>query len=278
MAKKGSGESWLIFPSVHSTEHSQAVEDALVKKAQELFGEIEGENFKFFLLTGGFLGSFGFTYSSVRYWPGTIRPEAKKSSRRPVIDAVFSCLAIYLSGLVAYQTDYDQAYAEILDVLEKAGRPDLADIVEEKLPFVSMPPKQMLKEGQTPVTPYYLIKNDEEILLAELYPSVQLTEIVDSIRSRYMVFFSYQGFTAYGFFDNLPENARFGFGTPAKNFEGMPDENGILQFIEKDVENLKDLFVALVIAHSNSMLMQYKIEDYESLLNKILEYKMEEVK
>ena len=270
---------WLIFPSVHSDIHSQEVEDALIKKAQELFGEQqEGENFKFFLLTGSFLGAFGYTYSTVRYWPGTIRPESKKSGRRPVLDAVFSCISIYLSGLVTYQTDYDQAYAEIKEVLEKSGRPDLAEIVEEKLPFVSMPPKQMLKEGQTPVTPYYIIRNDEDLLLAELYPSVQLTEVVDSIRSRYTVFFSYQGYTAFGFFDNLPENARFGFGTPAKNFDKTPDEKGVMEFISKDVETLKDLFVALITAHQNSMLMQYKIEDYESLLNKILEYKMEEIK
>jgi hypothetical protein len=276
MAKKS---DWLLFPTVHSPEHSVAVEDALVKKAQELFGEREGgENFKFFLLTGGFLGAFGFTYSTIRYWPGTIKPETKKSGRRPVLDAVFSCISIYLSGLVAYQTDYDQAYNEIREVLLKNNRPDLADIIEEKQPFVSMPPRQMLKEGQTPVTPYYVIKNDEDLLLAELYPSVQLTEIVESIRSRYLVYFSAGGYSAFGFFDNLPENARFGFGAAPKTYEGDPDEKSLINFIEKDVESLKDLFVAFITANSNSMLMQYKIEDYESLLNKILEYKMEEVK
>jgi hypothetical protein len=277
MAKKD--KDWLIFPSVHSELHAQEVEDALVKKAQELFGEQEGgENFKFFLLTGGFLGAFGFTYSSLRYWPGSIRPETKKSGRRPVLDAVFSCISIYLSGLVSYQTDYDQAYAEIKQILEKNNRQDLAEIIEEKLPFVSMPPRQMLKDGQTPVTPYYVIRNDEDMLLAELYASVQLTEIVDSIRSRYLVFFSYQGYTAFGFFDNLPENARFGFGTTPKTYDKNPDEKSLVEFIEKDVDTLKDLFVAFITAHSNSMLMQYKIEDYESLLNKILEYKMEEAK
>ncbi len=272
-------KDWLIFPSVHSEIHSAEVEDALVKKAQELFGEQEGgENFKFFLLTGGFLGAFGFTYSTIRYWPGTIRPETKKSGRRPVLDAVFSCISIYLSGLVPYQTDYDQAYNEIKMVLEKNNRPDLAEIIEEKQPFVSMPPKQMLKEGQTPVTPYYVIKNDEDLLLAELYPSVQLTEIVESIRSRYLMFFQNQGYSSFGFFDNLPENARFGFGAPPKIYTGDPDEKSLINFINNDVETLKDLFVAFITAHSNSMLMQYKIEDYESLLNKILEYKMEEAK
>ncbi len=271
-------KNWLIFPEVHSELHSPGVETAIIKKAQQLFHE--GDDFKFFLLSGNFMGAFGYVYSAVRQWPGTIRPEAaalKKSGRRPVLDATFACLSIYLSGLVNYQTDYNIAYDEIREVLDKSGRPDLAEIVEEKLPFVSMPPKQMLKEGQTPVSPYYVIKNDEELVLGELYPSVQLTEIVESIRSRYFVFYSSQGYTAFGFFDTLPENARFGFGTPPKVYEGDPEDAQLLNFIDKEVETVKDLFSTFIAAHTNSMLIQYKIEDYESLLNKILEYNMEEV-
>jgi hypothetical protein len=269
MAKK---QNWLIFPSVHSERHSEKVEAALLAKAQELFGE--DESFKFFLLTGNFLGTHGYTYSALRQWPGAIKPESGKS-RRPVLDAQFACLSIYLSGLVSMQVDYNEIYKELMVVLEKSGREDLADIVEEKLPFVSMPPKQMLKEGQTPITPYYIIKNDDDMLLGEMYPSVQLTEIAETIRSRYFVFFSYQGFSAFGFFDNLPEVTHFGFGVVPKEFDKTQDEDGITEFIEKDVENLKDLFAAFITVYNNSLMIQYMIDDYESLLNRILEYKME---
>lgn len=276
MAKKS--KDWLIFPEVHSELHSEAVESALIKKAQEIFGKGDGDDtFKFFLLTGNFLGTHGFTYSAVRYWPGAVKPESKKSGRRPVLDATFSCIAIYLSGLVNYQADYDAAYEEIKNLLENNGRPDLAEIISEKLPFVSLPPKEMLKEGQTPVTPYYLIKHDEQMLLAELYSSVQLTEIAESIRSRYFVFFSHEGYSAFGFFDNLPEHASFGFDTPPREFEGEPDEQAIIDFINNDCSSLKDLFSAFISVYNNGFLIQYKIDDYESLLTKILEYNMEEL-
>jgi len=270
MAKKE--KNWLIFPSVHSESHSDAVEAAMLAKAQTLFGE--DESFKFFLLTGNFLGTHGYTYSALRQWPGAIKPESTKS-RRPVLDAQFACLSIYLSGLVSMQGDYNQVYKDLMGVLQKSGREDLADIVEEKLPFVSMPPKQMLKEGQTPISPYYVIKMDDDMLLGELYPSVQLTELAESIRSRYFVFFSFQGFSAFGFFDNLPDVRKFGFNATPKEFEGTPDEAGIMAFIEKDVENLKDLFSAFVTVYNNSLMIQYKIDDYESLLDRILETKME---
>ena len=273
MVNKNENDFSLIFPEVHSDINSDSLEDALVNKAQELIG---ADKEKFFFLTGGFLGTFGFTYSSFRYWPGTVKP-GTSSTKRPLLDAIFSCISVYLSGLVGYQTDYDFAYSEIKELLESSGRPDLAEIVDDKLPFISLPPRQMLKEGQTPVSPYYLIKNDEDILLGELYPSVQLTALADSIRSRYFVFFMYQGYSTFGFFDNLPENARFGFNTAPKMFDESPEEENLIRFIDEEVETLKDLFVAFIHVHTNSYLTQYKIEDYETLLNKILEYNMEEI-
>ncbi|MHA1998050.1 MAG: hypothetical protein ACTSU9_08020 [Promethearchaeota archaeon] len=245
----------------------------MINKAQELIDE--GEKFKFFFLTGNYLGTFGYAYSTVRYWPGAIKPESSKS-RRSILDATFACLSVYLAGLVSYTTEYMFAYDEIKEILEASGRPDLIEIVDEKLPFVSMPPKQMLKEGQTPISPYYLIKSDQEITLGEIYPSVQLTEIAEkNIRSRYFCFFQYQGYSCFGFFDTLPEKARFGFNTPPKVFEKDPTEENIIDFINNDVETLKDLFVIFISIYNNSYLTQYEIENYETLLNKILQFNME---
>ncbi|MHA1372302.1 MAG: hypothetical protein ACTSRA_21595 [Promethearchaeota archaeon] len=266
-------KKWLIFPTMHSTNHSEAIESAIIEKSHELLGE--GKSFKFFFLTGNYLGSRAFAYSAVRYWPGAMKPESIRSSRRPVLDATFACLSVYLTGLVSYQTEYLYAYDEIKDILEKNDRPDLVEIIEEKLPFVSLPPKQMLKEGQSPISPYYLIRSDEDLLLAELYPSVQLTEIIDKIRSRYITFFNYQGYNCFGYFDNLPENARFGFNTKPKEYNDIPDEESIINFITKEVETLKDLFVIFITAYNNAFLTQYLLDDYESLLNKVLEFNME---
>ncbi|MFX0099574.1 MAG: hypothetical protein ACFFCS_08330 [Candidatus Hodarchaeota archaeon] len=273
MAKKDTKKSWLIFPDVHSEENNDEIEEALVAKAHELMGE--GDSFKFFFLTGNYLGVKGYAYSTFRHWPGALKPGASKT-RRPILDATFSCLSVYLSGLVSYTTDFKYAHDEIKDILDKTGRSDLVEIVEEKLPFATLPPKEMLKEGQTPISPYYLIKNDEDLLLAELYPSVQLTEIIENIRSRYFCFFNSEtGYNCFGFFDNLPENARFGFNTTPKVFDQVPDEKNILKFIDKEVETLKDLFQIFITIYNNSYLSQYVIEDYESLLNKVLEFDME---
>ncbi|MHA1793768.1 MAG: hypothetical protein ACTSVI_14085 [Promethearchaeota archaeon] len=266
-------DSWLIFPKIHSENHSQEIEDALIEKAHELLGE--GDKFKFFFLTGNYLGAFGYAYSTIRFWPGAIKPESSKS-RRSILDATFACLSVYLAGLVSYTAEYAYAYDEIKEILEAKGRPDLVEIVEEKLPFVSMPPKQMLREGQTPISPYYLIKNDDEIILAELYPSVQLTEIAEKqLRSRYFCFFQFQGYSCFGFFDNIPAKARFGFNTTPKEFKAMPTEENILKFINEEVETLKDLFVIFINIYNNSYLVQYEIENYETLLNKVIQFDIE---
>ncbi|MBD3187672.1 hypothetical protein GF325_12630 [Candidatus Bathyarchaeota archaeon] len=268
-----SKKDWLIYPKIHSKAQSDEIESALTDKAQELIDD--KEKFKFFFLTGNYLGSFGFAYSTIRYWPGAIKPEGSKT-RRSILDATFACLSVYLAGLVSYTSEYMFAYDEIKEILETNGRPDLVDIVDEKLPFVSMPPRQMLKEGQTPISPYYLIKSDQELTLGEIYPSVQLTEIAEkNIRSRYFCFFQHQGYSCFGFFDTLPENARFGFNTGPKEFNKEPTSDEIIKHINEEVETLKDLFVIFITVYNNSYLVQYEIENYETLLNKVLQFNME---
>ena len=90
------------------------------------------------------------------------------------------------------------------------------------------------------------------------------------MKSRFFCFFSYEGYTAFGFFNLLPLSAKFGFEKPAKQFDGVPTTENLIKFID-ECETIKDLFVALITAHNASTLEQFLIEDYETLLNNLLE-------
>lgn len=268
MTKKDK-ESWLIMPKPHSTFNDEVIEDALQTKARELLAT-DSQSLQFMMLSGNFYETKGYAYSAIRDWRGATKPSAS-ARRKPILDATFACLSVYLGSLVNFTIDFFYAYDEIKKILLDQDREDLWIIIEEKLPFVSMPPQEMFPEGlKSPISPYYVIKQDEELLLGELYPSVYLSNIVRSLKSRFFCFFSFMGYTAFGFFNHLPISAKFGFNKEAKTFDDIPNRENLLEFIE-NAETIKDLFVALVNAHNSSMLEQFLIEDYESLLNKILE-------
>jgi hypothetical protein len=135
----------------------------------------------------------------------------------------------------------------------------------------------MLPEGlKSPVSPYFTIKSDNSLVLGELYQSVHLSQIVKNLQSRYFCFFSWEGYTAFGFFDQLPVSANFGFDEEPAIMEGdLPDAESIIKFLD-DSKTIKDLFVALIEAHNASLLAQYLIPDYESLLNRVLEMDAED--
>lgn len=258
---------------MHSTFNDEDVERAFLDKARELIGET---NLNFMFLSGNYFQEKGYAYSAIRAWRGAPKPSQKKGGRKPLLDATFACLSVYLSSMVGYTIDYFFAFDEIKEILVEKGREDLWEVISEKLPFVSLPPLEMLPEGlKSPVTPYYTIKSDENLVLGELYQSVHLSNIVKTLKSRYFTFFSYQGYTCFGFFRHLPLSANFGFNKEPQAFTAdIPSSEEIIKFVE-EARNLKDLFVGFIEAHNASLLEQYLISDYESLLNKVLE--MEEI-
>ena len=266
MAKKK--EKWLIMPQPHSSFNDDSVEDALLGKARELLGNASG--LSFMMLSGNFFETRGYAYSAIRDWKGATKPSTS-SRRKPILDATFACLSVYLGSLVSFQVDFFYAYDEIKKILLDSDREDLWIIIEEKLPFVSLPPQEMFPQNlKSPISPYYVIKQDDDLVLGELYPSVYLSKVVANIKTRFFCFFSYEGYTAFGFFNVLPMDAKFGFDKPSKEFNEIPDSNNLGRFIE-NAENIKDLFVALIQTHNASMVEQFLIPDYESLLNKLLE-------
>ncbi len=274
MGKKDKKE-WLIMPKIHSTFHDENVEQAFLTKAKEIIAPEEELNF--ILISGNYFSEKGFAYSAIRAWRGAAKP-SENAKRKPLLDATFACLSVYLSSLVGYTVDYFYAFDEIKEILLEKGREDLWEIIAEKLPFVALPPAEMLPEGlKSPVSPYYTIKSDNTLVLGELYQSVHLSQIVKNLMSRYFCFFSHEGNTAFGFFDQLPMSANFGFDQEPKIFEGeVPDAESIIKSVNES-GTLKDLFVALIEAHNASLLEQYLIPDYESLLNKVLEMDQEDV-
>ncbi|MBD3350288.1 MAG: hypothetical protein GF364_02270 [Candidatus Lokiarchaeota archaeon] len=262
-------KDWLKMPIPHSTFNDDNVEEALLEKARELIapGDL---NLQFMMLSGNFFETKGYAYSAIRDWRGMTKP-SKNQKRKPILDATFACLSVYLGSLVSFQVDFWYAYDEIKKILIDNDREDLWIIIEEKLPFVSMPPAEMFPEKlKSPISPYYVIKQDEDLCFGELYPSVYLSNIVKSLKSRFFCFFSYQGYTAFGFFNLLPLGAKFGFEKEPKDFEGVPTSENIIEFTN-NCETIKDLYVALITAHNASMLEQFLIEDYETLLNNLLE-------
>lgn len=260
---------WLILPQPHSSFNDDEVESALLEKARELLGA-ESPGLSFMLLSGNFFETKGYAYSAIRDWRGAAKPSTS-SKKKPLLDATFACLSVYLGSLVSFQVDFYFAYDEIKKILQQADREDLWIIIEEKLPFVSLPPQEMFPGNlKSPISPYYVIKQDEELVLGELYPSVHLSKIVSGLKSRFFCFFSYEGYTCFAFFNVLPLSAKFGFGKRPKEFTGVPSSANLVKYVKNSI-NLKDLFVGLIHSHNASMLEQFLIPDYESLLNNLLQ-------
>ncbi|GAB4320794.1 MAG: hypothetical protein Kow0069_24860 [Promethearchaeota archaeon] len=208
-------EKWLQMPKVHSTYNDPEVERAFLSQARKVISE-GSSDLNFMLLTGNYFQEKGYAYSAIRAWRGASKP-SQKSRRKPLMDATFACLSVYLSGLVGYTVDYYYAFDEIKEILAEKGREDLWDILSERIPFVPLPPQEMLPEGlKSPVSPHYTIRADDQLVLGELYQSVHLSQIIKNLKSRYFTFFSYQGYTAFGFFQQLPTSAKFGFGQEPK--------------------------------------------------------------
>lgn len=266
LAKKT--KPWLIMPKPHSSFNDDEVESALLAKARELLGD--DSSVSFMMLSGNFFETQGFAYSAIRDWRGASKPSTF-SKKKPILDATFACLSVYLGSLVSFQVDFYYAYDEIKKILLENNREDLWIIIEEKLPFVSLPPQEMFPAGlKSPISPYYVIKQDEDLVLGELYPSVYLSNVVSNLKSRFFCFYSFEGYTAFGFFNVLPISAKFGFNKPTIPFDKVPTSENLIKYVN-NAETIKDLFFALIQCHNASMLEQFLIPDYESLVNKLLE-------
>ena len=265
MAKK---QKWLIMPKVHSKFNDQQLQDALIDKASQFLSSPKREPPSFIFLSGQFFDVKGFAYSALRAWKGAVKPS--DSGRRPLLEATFASLSVYLSSLLSLQSDFYFAYDEIKEILIAKKREDLWAIVDEKLPFISLPPKEMYGSQVSPISPYFVINQDDDLILGEIYPSVYLTEIIQSIKSRFFVFFQHQGYSSFGFFNSLPARKKFGFEEKAKEFSGDLTQENLLKYA-KTAKNLKEVMIALIHAHNNAYLEQFLIDDYELLLNKLLE-------
>ena len=265
----GKKTDFLAYPKIHYKFNDDAVEQALVEKSRELLG-LEEQDLNYILLSGNFFDTRGWSYSSVRSWRGAIKP-GESSRKKSLLDATFACMSVYLSSLISFQADFSFAYEEIKNILLEKERDDLWTIIEEKLPFVSLPPAEMFPPGlKSPIAPYFTIKSDDELFLGELYPSVFLTNYVKNMKSRFFLFFTYEGYNAFGYFNLLPTAANFGFDENPIPFEDEPTSENLVNYI-KNCRHIKDLLVALITCHNNSILEQYLVEDYESFLNKLLE-------
>lgn len=267
MAKK---KKILMMPVIHSKFNDKNLEDILISKSRTLLTEKKGARPSFIFLSGSFFDVKGFVYTGLRAWKGAVKPSSSDEGRRPLLEATFASLSVYLSSLLALQADFYFAYDEIKDILLEKKREDLWAIVSEKLPFISLPPKEMYGSQVSPISPYFVIEQDDELILGEIYPSAYLTKVISSIKTRFFVFFQYQGYSAFGFFDSLPDRARFGFEESAREFNEEPTSEN-LQKYAKNAKNLKEVLIVLIEAHNNAYLGQYLIEDYELLLNKLLE-------
>lgn len=265
MSKK---PSWLVMPKIHSKFNDQNLQDALIKKATDFLSTPKGVTPSFMFLSGQFFDVKGFAYSALRAWKGAAKPT--DSSRRPLLEATFASISVYLSSLLGLQSDFFFAYEEIKEILVEKKRDDLWAIVDEKLPFMSLPPKEMYGSQVSPISPYFVISQDEDLIVGEIYPSVYLSEVISSIKSRFFVFFQHQGYSAFGFFNSLPELKNFGFEQKARDFASDPTPENLLKYT-KGAKNLKEVMIALIHTHNNALLEQYLIDDYELLLNKLLE-------
>lgn len=259
----------LVYPKLHARYNNDKVESALVLKIRDLLGADE-QDLSFIILSGQFFDTRGWAYTALRNWRGAIKPSSSK--KKPQLDATFACLSVYLSSLISFQADFAFAYEEIKELLLKQERDDLWCIIEEKLPFVSLPPAEMFPPGlKSPIAPYYTLKQDEDLFLGELYSTVFLSSYVKNLKSRFFIFFTHEGNTSFGYFNKLPANIEnFGFDKPPRIFEEEPTTENLIRFV-KESTNLKDLLGLLIVCHNNSILEQFLVDDYETFLNKLLE-------
>ena len=267
LAKKT--EKWLIMPKVHSKFNDKDLESALIQKSIQFLGAGDREAPSFIFLSGQFFDVKGFAYSGLRAWKGAVKP-SEKSSRQPLLEATFASLSVYLSSLLSLQSDFYFAYDEIKEILLEKKREDLWTIIEEKLPFISLPPKEMYGNQVSPISPYFVIQQDDNLTLGEIYPSVYLTKVISSIKSRFFLFFQHQGYSAFGFFNSLPERKNFGFEKKVKDITVETTPQNLIKYA-KSAKNLKEIMIALIHCHNNAYLEQFLIADYELLLNKLLE-------
>jgi len=259
------------MPVVHSKFNDKELQDALSDKSRDLLTKEQGVASSFIFLSGSFFDIKGFAYTGLRAWKGAVKPSSTDDEkRRPLLEATFASLSVYLSSLLALQADFYFAFDEIKDILLNTKREDLWTIVSEKLPFVSLPPKEMYGNQISPISPYFVIKQDDELILGEIYPSAYLSKVIDSIKTRFFVFYQYQGYSAFGFFDSLPDLSNFGFEQQPQEFNEEPTPKNLIKYASK-AKNLKELLIALIHAHNNAFLEQFLIPDYELLLNKLLE-------
>ena len=266
LAKKE--KKWLIMPKIHSKFNTPELEENLIAKANSFLTDKEKVAPSFIFLSGGFFDVQGFAYSALRGWKGAAKPTSN-GGRRPLLEATFASLSVYLSSLLSLQSDFFYAYEEIKEILLEKKREDLWAIVSEKLPFISLPPSEMFGKQSSPISPYFVIKQDDELILGELYPSVYLTNIIKSIKSRFFIFFQHEGYTAFGFFNSLPPLKNFGFEKLATKFGKESTPENIIAYSKK-AKNLKEVLIALIHSHNNAYLEQFLIEDYESLLRRLL--------
>ena len=258
------------MPVVHSKYNDKDLEEVLINKSRDFLMKEKGFIPSFIFLSGSFFDIKGFVYTGLRAWKGAVKPSDSDERRRPLLEATFASLSVYLSSLLALQSDFYFAYDEIKDILLDKKREDLWTIVAEKLPFISLPPKEMYGNQVSPISPYFVIEQDEELTLGEIYPSAYLTKIINSIKTRFFVFFQHEGYSAFGFFDSLPDRSKFGFEEKARLFDGEPSPQNLIKYTEK-AKNLKEILIALIESHNNAYLEQFLIPDYELLLNKLLE-------
>ncbi len=258
------------IPKSHSKFNNKEIEDALIQKSMEFLTDLEKDREppSFMFLSGQFFDVKGFAYSGLRAWKGAVKPT--ESGRQPLLEATFASLSVYLSSLLSIQSDFYFAYDEVKQILLEKKREDLWAIVEEKLPFISLPPREMYGHRVSPISPYFVIKQDDSLFLGELYPSVYLTQIISSIKTRFFVFFQHQGYSAFGFFNSLPDSAKFGFDEQPNDFTEDPTPENLLKYCQS-VRNIKEVLIALIHAHNNAYLEQFLIPDYELLLNELLE-------
>jgi len=258
------------MPVVHSKFNDKELQNILNDKSRDLLTKEQGAVPSFIFLSGSFFDIKGFAYTGLRAWRGAVKPSITDEGRRPLLEATFASLSVYLSSLLALQADFFFAFEEIKDILINSKREDLWTIVSEKLPFVSLPPKEMYGNQISPISPYFVIKQDDELILGEIYPSAYLSKVIDNIKTRFFVFYQYQGYSAFGFFDSLPDLSNFGFEQQPKEFNEEPTPKNLIKYASK-AKNLKEVLIALIHSHNNAFLEQFLIPDYELLLNKLLE-------
>ena len=257
------------MPKIHSKFNDEDLEGVLIEKATQFLSTETKEAPSYIFLSGGFFDVKGFAYSALRAWKGAVKP-SEKGGRQPLLEATFASLSVYLSSLLALQSDFYFAYDEIKEILMEKKREDLWTIISEKLPFISLPPKEMYGNQVSPISPYYVIRQDDELTLGEIYPSAYLSSIITSIKTRFFVFFQHQGYTAFGFFNSLPGRKKFGFEEKPRDFSNDSSATNLVKYT-KGATNIKEILIALIHSHNNAYLEQFLIADYELLLNKLLE-------